>query len=277
MDTEQQKHHRRLAYFHERLTAKNAEYAELEQQLTQSEPTSPVQEQHGKAIAPENMAASLDRKMTMLMMEENKANEVITPTRWRRSASLDATATVSPYPMKRPIIMAPIAQPHDLNLETALHRLSPSKSRHNHNTLDNSAALSFKDELYAQELQDMTLRHQASVDNMISEYEENRMELLAQHAREKEVWKIEHEVELQETCTKLSQEHSTILDEMNQSWQKKWDDLVAQTERDQCIQKQQWIQQFESAKLEWETRHAKENADLRKQLSWSKGELHMVG
>ncbi|KAI8334379.1 hypothetical protein BC941DRAFT_432843 [Chlamydoabsidia padenii] len=232
LDTEQEKHHRRLAYFHERLTAKNVEYAQLEQQLVQSAPTSPVQQQ--QHIVP----VSIDKKK----MEDNE-----TTHRWRRSASLNDG------PMKRPVIITPA---NNLRLETVL----PRPNMFN------------KDERYAQELQDMTLRHQAAMDNMISEYEETRMELLAQHAREKEVWKIEQDAQLQEACTTLAQEHGAILDHVNQAWQQKWDDL----KRDQLVQKQQWDQQLDAAKLEWESRHAKEQAELKKQLSWSKGELHMM-
>jgi hypothetical protein len=138
MDTEQQKHYRRLAYFHERLAAKNAEYAELEQQLV-SNNTHPMNED----------------------------------ARPRRSTSLES------------------------GLLPRRNVLSSTAKRHS----STPGLLAMKnDDLYARELQDMSLRHQASVDNMAAEYEVDRTELLAQHHREKQVWKIELDAELRSVC-----------------------------------------------------------------------------
>ncbi|CAO3591654.1 unnamed protein product [Absidia cylindrospora] len=282
MDTEQQKHYRRLAYFHERLAAKNAEYAELELQLTQSAPSSPVQATHEANLASssldnDDMAFSLtplagDAEGTKLPLEQ-------APYRWRRSASLDATAAAPSTSTDAfsKMIKTPVARTGRLKLATVRQPPFLKKSANQDDDGNTTTSmLSFKDDLYARELQDLTLRHQASVDNMVSEYEENRMELLAQHDREREVWKIEHDAELQDTCKKLAQEHESILNNIHQSWQQKWDDLVAQNKRDQVMQQQQWDQQLAGEKRRWEEKQSMERAALNKQLAWSKGELHMV-
>lgn len=274
MDTEQQKHYRRLAYFHERLAAKNAEYAELELLLTHSAPSSPVQATHRTSFADASSlndggvtgSSSLHAEYTNL---DTKLHVGQVPYRWRRSASLDAATLTDPFSKR---IQTPVAQTGRLKLATVRQPISKKPRQQG----GSSTAISLKDDLYARELQDLTLRHQASVDNMVSEYEENRIELLAQHDREKEVWKIEHDAELQDACKKLAQEHESILNSIHQSWQQKWDDLVIQNKRDQVMQQQQWNQQLATEKRLWEEKQAKEQAALNKQLSWSKGELHMV-
>ncbi|ORZ20689.1 hypothetical protein BCR42DRAFT_409292 [Absidia repens] len=290
MDTEQQKHYRRLAYFHERLAAKNAEYAELELQLTQSAPSSPVQASHESSLASssldnDGMAFSsmpLDADDAEITKLDTKLHLEQAPYRWRRSASLDATATAPSTSTDSfsKMIKKPVARAGRLKLATVRQQPFWKKSSSSSSNQDDdgttTSMLSFKDDLYARELQDLTLRHQASVDNMVSEYEENRIELLAQHDREKEVWKIEHDAELQDACKRLAQEHESILNSIHQSWQQKWDDLVAQNKRDQVMQQQQWDQQLAGEKRRWEEKQSMERAALNKQLSWSKGELHMV-
>ncbi|SAM09454.1 hypothetical protein [Absidia glauca] len=213
MDTEQQKHYRRLAYFHERLTAKNAEYAELEQQLASN---------------------------------NTHSNEDARP---RRSTSLESGL----FPR------------HGI--------LSSTAKRHS----SSAGLLAMKDDdLYARELQDMSLRHQASVDNMAAEYEVDRTELLAQHHRDKQVWKIEHDAELRAVRSTMAQEHDTEVGKINQAWQQKWDAMVAQNMQEQDRLKQEWNQQLAAEKRSWEDRQTRDNANLKKKLGWSTYELSLM-
>ncbi|KAI8336709.1 hypothetical protein BC941DRAFT_53379 [Chlamydoabsidia padenii] len=245
MDAEQQKHYRRLAYFHERLTAKNVEYAELEQQLIWSSPNSSLP----KGDHDINTAHHLPHN------------------RGRRSVSLESGIVSRRN--------AEMRQKGAFNMMTSTKRHSSTSVPGGLGGLL-SAVSSPKDDMYALEIQDMSLRHQASMDNMAAEYKEDRAELLAQHDREKQVLKIEHDAELRAACLKLVQEHETRVDEINQSWQQRWDDTVTQNKRDQDIMKLQWNEQLESEKKIWKDRQIMEQASLKKQLAWSTYELGLM-
>ncbi|KAI8078746.1 uncharacterized protein BX664DRAFT_38168 [Halteromyces radiatus] len=241
LDIEQQKHHRRLAYFHERLTAKNMEYAELERQLTtQSAPSSPTQPYYNS------------------LQEQSP--------RYQRSASLDATAMGTGW-MNRPIMRM---------VRSATRRTSGSIYQQQLQRQNDDDDVIHKNDMYIKEIQDLTLRHQASLDNMMAEYEENRMELQAQHDQEREVWKIKHTAELEEACKRLAQEHEMILEGINTSWQQRWDNLMTQNKMEQAALEQKWDQRLKSEKASWQEQQKKEYAGLKKELLWSKGELSMV-
>ncbi|CAO3589437.1 unnamed protein product [Absidia cylindrospora] len=270
MDTEQQKHYRRLAYFHERLTAKNMEYAELEQLLTRSTPVSPV-------------TSPIDSQtLKQVSNITNGQNDVLSPNddhtsqlqphhnfRWRRSSSLDAGTALSRTPLRtvQPVIADPAIRTSRLEL-AATRR--PSNTRQPKSS--NPTPLPLVDDLYACELQDMTLRHQASVDNMAAEYEVDRAELLEQHDLDRKLWKIEHDSTLQNERMK----HEQHLDQVNQSWQQKWNDMVDQNKRDLAELQKQWDEQSKSDKLAWENRKSREHDGLQKQLGWATYELSLM-
>ncbi|ORZ11102.1 hypothetical protein BCR42DRAFT_102780 [Absidia repens] len=282
MDTEQQKHYRRLAYFHQRLNAKNMEYAELEQLLARSAPGSPIPSpidsqtlkpasnttnRQNDVLSP-NIFTTVNRKDNHTTQPQTRHNY-----RWRRSSSLDSSTPLRTNPPRasQSMIADPVIGTSRQDLETTGRPSNTKKPK----TSDLSS-LPLVDDLYASELQDMTLRHQASVDNMAAEYAVDRAELLEQHERDRKLWKVEHDSELHNERMRLVQEHGQHLDQVNQSWQQKWDDMVAQNKRSLAELQKQWDEQSKSDKLAWENRKSKEHDAMKKQLGWATYELNLM-
>lgn len=231
LDIEQQKHYRRLSDFHERLEAKNLEYAKLERRLSQSLPSlSPT----STIITPLSSPSS----STSLLYETEKIQSY---QHQHHQKHEEENKIIHPM---------------------AIHLAIKSKE------------LTFKEQLFAQELQDIKLHHQAVIDNMKTEHEETISVLKEYHDHEKEMMKMELNISLQKLSDDLNQEHEMNIKNLNTLWEQKLNHLLEEVE--QRLNHQLEEQKMENEKLIWEKEKLKDYEQLKMQLRWSRAELDMV-
>ncbi|CAO3637143.1 unnamed protein product [Cunninghamella echinulata] len=230
LDIEQQKHYRRLSDFHERLDAKNLEYAKLERRLSQSLPSLP----------PTSPSSLLSQIETV----HHGSNE---PTLSSSSALINHHQQHHQHHKEENKIIHPMA----------IHLAIKSKE------------LSFKEQSFAQEIQDLVFHHQALVDNMKTEHEETILVLKEYHEQEIKQIQMESETYIQTLRDQLLEEQDNKIQQLNKTWEQ------------QIIQmKQEKKEEEESTllveRLNLEKEKRKEHDQLNKQLTWSRAELNMI-
>ncbi|KAI9300918.1 hypothetical protein BJ944DRAFT_15097 [Cunninghamella echinulata] len=227
LDIEQQKHYRRLSDFHERLDAKNLEYAKLERRLSQSLPSLP----------PTSSSSLLDQMETI---HHGPKEPILSP-------SSTLINHHHQYHEEENKIIHPMA----------IHLAIKSRE------------LLFKEQTFAQEIQDLVFHHQALVDNMKTEHEETILVLKEYHEQEKKQIQMESETYIQTLRDQLLEEQDNKIQQLNNAWEQR----IIQIKQEKKEEEVESALLVEKLNLEKEKR--KEYDQLNKQLAWSRAELNM--
>ncbi|KAG0167470.1 hypothetical protein DFQ30_006044 [Apophysomyces sp. BC1015] len=225
LQKEQRKHQRRISGFQERLTAKDVEFERL-QQTTQSAPTSPR-----LAVQVESLQQDLARSRIECTEWKTKFEQM------QQQMQSFENRTGGREQIENLTAQIDALQREEDDLKER-HRM---KIMQLHESFDGDLARI--KELFMNESQEVSLHHEARVQNLLTEHKQALCEMKEQYEDEKEVLHIEHLAAIDE----LQQTHEETKRALEHAWHEKMEDVRMSMSKDATEIQKHWETKLDEA------------------------------